>query len=105
MEMNEFISFTKTESQRLIDYFFDGKKPDNLRYLHLAKLMEEVGELSEAVLASDSLMRKEKDGSQINLEHEFADVMLVTAIMAQDMGVDLEKALEEKIKKIKERTY
>ena len=38
-----------------------------------------------------------------NLPDEFADVLITTLLLAQEMNVDIEKALEDKIKKIDKR--
>ncbi|MFZ1654239.1 MAG: MazG nucleotide pyrophosphohydrolase domain-containing protein [Candidatus Moraniibacteriota bacterium] len=69
------------------------------------KLGEEYGELCDAVLASVGDQRKGKltDGKAGNLEGEFADVLIVTFLLAKVMGVDVMPALAAKIEKIKEK--
>ena len=69
------------------------------------KLSEELGELSQEILGSLSLLRKEKleKHSQKTLENEFADVLITTLILAKSMNIDIKKALENKVDKINER--
>ena len=69
------------------------------------KLGEEFGELCQEVLFHSSLQRKNKMDKfkKENLSEEFADVIICTMLLAQEMNIDIEKALEDKIKKIDKR--
>lgn len=69
------------------------------------KLGEEYGELCDQVLASVGDQRKTKlvKGKTHDLEDEFADVLIVTFMLAKAMDVDIMQALDAKIKKIKAR--
>ena len=69
------------------------------------KLGEEFGELCQEVLFHSSLQRKSKMDKfkKENLSEEFADVLISTLLLAQEMNVDIEKALENKMKKIDKR--
>lgn len=71
----------------------------------MVKLTEEVGELADAVLASQGRQRKEKldRHESENLADEFADVVIVAFLLAKTLGVDIPKALEQKMKKISKR--
>ena len=71
----------------------------------LAKITEEVGELSEAVLVSWWNQRddKVKDYTEEQLSDEFADVIITTFLLAKAMDVDMWKALENKIKNIEKK--
>jgi NTP pyrophosphatase (non-canonical NTP hydrolase) len=104
MELDELIEFAKKEHERLVTHFNTKDNP-RTRYTMFAKLVEEVGELSEALLKSDSLQRPDKLKDKADLEQELADVILVSLILAKQLDVDIKKALEDKIKKIKERKY
>ena len=69
------------------------------------KLGEEYGELCDQVLASMGDQRrtklvKEKAG---DLEGEFADVLIVLFMLAKAMDVDIMQALDQKVKKIREK--
>ncbi len=74
-------------------------------FARVAKLTEEVGELSGEVLASMGSQRKEKlkDYNRSNLSDEFADVIITTLLLAKIMEVDIEDALKSKIEKINNR--
>ncbi len=69
------------------------------------KLGEEYGELCDQVLASVGDQRKTKlaRGKANDLESEFADVLIVTFMLAKAMNVDIMQALDRKVKKIKEK--
>ena len=69
------------------------------------KLSEELGELCNAVLAFNSMQRKEKLDKHDagNLSEDFADVMITVLLLAKAMDIDVEKALDKKIDKINRR--
>jgi len=66
------------------------------------KLSEEVGELSNDILAVLSLQRESKldDFDRNNLYEEFADVILTLATLANTLRVDLERAVNNKLEKL-----
>ena len=102
MDLNHLITFSKDELKRLQDHF---QIPDDKRnYTILAKLMEEVGELAQALLDTDSLQRKDKV-LKSKIEHEIADAIIVLLILAANRDIDIAKALEETIEKAKRRSY
>ena len=76
--------------------------------LSVLKLMEETGELAEALTVSRNLCRAEKrvdaDTAQANLADEIADVVATVMHLASMLGIDVEAALEKKIL-AKGRTY
>ncbi len=69
------------------------------------KLGEEYGELCDQVLASVGDQRKTKlaKGKTHDLEDEFADVLIVTFMLAKAMNVDIMRALDHKVQKIREK--
>ena len=69
-------------------------------HLNLAQLFEELGELTRVVNAK-RLKRREPGGEE--LEGEFADVFLQLARLAELLGVDLEKAVLDKVEVLKKR--
>lgn len=92
-EQHEFFRTVKKQTQK-----------DRI-FARTIKLGEEYGELCDAVLASVGDQRrdkltKEKAG---NLEGEFADVVIVTFMLAKAMDVDIMSALDGKIQKIRKR--
>lgn len=86
-------------------YNLDEMTKKEIVYSHALKLVEEVWELSSWVLKEFWYQRKEKlnDDNLKNLEWEFADVILVTLILAKSLNIDIDKALLEKTEIIKKR--
>lgn len=83
----KFVSLTKKEKDIL---------------LKTVKLSEEVGELSNDILSVLSLQRKSKLDAfdKTNLYEEFADVVLGVFALANTMRVDMDRAVNDKLKKI-----
>ena len=69
------------------------------------KLNEEVGELCNDILSVLKLQRKSKleKFDKRNFYEEFADVMITTFQLANSAGVDIERAIGDKLKKIEKR--
>lgn len=66
----------------------------------LAALMEEIGELSNEILAVEGV---KGNGSEESLREEIGDVLFALTCIANYYGIDLSKALESTITKYKER--
>jgi NTP pyrophosphatase (non-canonical NTP hydrolase) len=69
-------------------------------HLSFVQFMEEVGELAKEI--NKPKLRKEEIDRE-NLKGEFADVVLQLFILADMLGVDVEDAVELKLKILKER--
>jgi NTP pyrophosphatase (non-canonical NTP hydrolase) len=69
------------------------------------KLNEEVGELCNDILSILKLQRKSKllKFDKRNMYEEFADVIITAMQLAIAAGVDVERAVGDKLKKIEER--
>ena len=69
------------------------------------KLSEEVGELCNDILAILKLQRRAKleKFDKRNIYEEFADVIITSMQLAISAGVDVERAVGDKLKKIEER--
>lgn len=69
------------------------------------KLNEEVGELCNDILSILRLQRRSKleKFDKRNIYEEFADVVITTMQLASVAKVDLERAINDKIKKIEKR--
>ncbi len=101
--INELIEFVKEEHSRVM-VRFNCKNKSELRFPIMIKITEELGELSEAVLAHHNLQRKEKlDKDGTNVGEEMADVVLTTFMLAENMGIDMKKHLITKIEKNRKR--
>ncbi len=105
MEFKDLLTFIEIENERLKAQYTEAPDKQKMILARTIKIMEEVGELSNEVLAHASLQRKEKleNYDKENLPEEFADVILTTLILAKTMNVDIEKALTQKIEKIHKR--
>ncbi|MBP9719032.1 MAG: hypothetical protein KBD46_01050 [Candidatus Levybacteria bacterium] len=69
------------------------------------KLNEEVGELCNDILSILKMQRKSKldKFDKRNMYEEFADVIITAMSLATTAGVDVERAINDKLKKIEER--
>jgi NTP pyrophosphatase (non-canonical NTP hydrolase) len=65
----------------------------------LARMVEEVGELSRAmnIQFGDKKSKHDADGKELN--EELADVLFITLAIANSLNIDLDTELDEKIKK------
>ncbi len=109
MISQELIDWVERQSGRLNKHFPVATKREGL-FGRVAKLTEEVGELAEAILASERLQRQEKlDGASSaheaveNIGAECADVIITTLLLAQQAGVDINQALAHKTARIDAR--
>lgn len=104
MEMDELLEFTSQENERLRAYH-SGLDEDNAPLIQTVKLNEEIGELCDSILAYDSLQRSEKlvVFEEQDIDEEVADVIITTLLLADTIDVDIEVALENKIKAVEER--
>ncbi|RJQ24945.1 hypothetical protein C4565_09115 [Candidatus Parcubacteria bacterium] len=105
MTLKELSLFIQAEDTRLRSMHGNYEDEEKRLLARTVKLSEEVGELSEMILSHCSFQRKEKLEvlSKEKISGEFADVIIVCALLAHAMGVDLEDAIEKKIKIIEER--
>ena len=103
--MKELLGFIDLQDKRLIDSFGKNTSPTERTHARTIKLMEELGELCNEILAHDGDQRKDKLDKVENdgLPFEFADVLITTLLLAKSMNVDIEDALMRKIEKINKR--
>ena len=85
---------------RWIDQFEEGYWPP---LAILARLMEEVGELSREVNHRFGSKPKRADEAPVELEMEIADVLFVIISLANQQGIDLERAFDRIMDKYEER--
>ena len=105
MELKDLLKFIEIEDERLKKYYGGYSNQEKRILARTVKLTEELGELCNEVLAHNSLQRKQKldNHDKENLLEEFADVIITALLLAKAMNVDIEKALEKKIKKVNKR--
>ncbi|MFA5075135.1 MAG: MazG nucleotide pyrophosphohydrolase domain-containing protein [Candidatus Babeliales bacterium] len=104
MELKELIKFIQKEGNRLKS-LYNNCDDEKMILAITVKLNEEVGELCQEVLGNLKFLRKEKleKHTPETLKEEFADVLITSLILVNQMGIDIEKAMEEKIDKINTR--
>lgn len=85
---------------RWIDRFEEGYWPP---LAILARLMEEVGELSREVNHRFGSKPKRDDEAPAELEMEIADVLFVIISLANQQGIDLERAFDRVMDKYEAR--
>jgi len=105
MELKELTDFIEWELERL-DNLYGPEKTEKEKILAICvKLMEESGELMTEVLTKEGYQRKHKTTDMDKISKEFADVIFVAFLAAKRLGVDIEKAIKDKMKIISERIY
>lgn len=91
--------------KNLKDYFSSMNQTElEVILSRLAKLTEEVWELNSDVLKK-YYKRKIDKFSEENLELEFADVFITLSLLAKSLDIDLNQAIEKKLKIINERWW
>jgi NTP pyrophosphatase (non-canonical NTP hydrolase) len=95
---------TIAEAQQRVDEWI---KTIGVRYFseltNTAILMEEVGEVARIMARKYGDQSYKKKDEEVNLEDEMADVLWVLICLANQTGVDLDKALEKNFRKKTER--
>jgi NTP pyrophosphatase (non-canonical NTP hydrolase) len=76
---------------------------DNAVLVQALCVAEEAGELVGAYRRYAGMARR--TGTREDLEHEIADVLIVTAVFANRAGIDLDKAVNDKLKIIYSRGW
>lgn len=91
---------TLTEAQKKVDGWI---KKYGVRYFseltNMAILTEEVGEVARIMARRHGEQSEKKSDKSKKLEEELADVLFVLICIANQTGVDLQKALEQNLKK------
>lgn len=69
------------------------------------KIVEELGELSDEILASMKLQRRSKMAAfdHTDIEDEFADVLASLLMLGIELNLDIEAAIQRKIAKTHQR--
>ena len=104
MNMKQLLEFIDKEKETIEKRFNRLDKEKRILAQNL-KLTEEVGEFTNEVLLKLSLARDEKleNMDKNNINNEFADVIITALVLARTLDIDPERALENRINKLKER--
>jgi len=107
MQFKQLLQFINSESERLKKHKGKDVSQRERILFRTVKLMEELGEWCNEIIAFIGKQRdeKQKNYKKENLEEEFADVMITTLLVAESLDIDVEKSLKKKINKIKKRKY
>jgi NTP pyrophosphatase (non-canonical NTP hydrolase) len=91
---------TINEAQQKVDEWI---KSTGVRYFNeltnMAILTEEVGEVARIIARKYGEQSSKKSDEDFDLADEFADVLFVLICLANQTGVDLDKALEKNLLK------
>lgn len=104
MDLDELLEFIASENRRLHEYH--SELTDETAVLsQTVKLNEEIGELCDSVLAFHSLQRDEKleTFEEEDIGDEVADVLITALLLADTMEIDVENALENKVRAVENR--
>lgn len=97
-------NLTIKQSQKVVD---DWIKKHGVRYFseltNMAQLTEEVGEVARIISRQYGDQSFKKTDVECNLANEMADVLFVLICLANQTGVDLNKAFQDNLKKKTER--
>ena len=95
---------TLNQAQEKVDQWI---KKYGVRYFNeltnMVLLTEEVGELARVIAREYGKQSAKKSDEKFNLADEMADVLFVLICLANQTGVDLEKAFKENLQKKTER--
>ena len=95
---------TLNQAQERVDQWI---KKYGVRYFNeltnMVLLTEEVGELARVIAREYGEQSAKKSDEKFNLADEMADVLFVLICLANQTGVDLEKAFKENLQKKTER--
>jgi NTP pyrophosphatase (non-canonical NTP hydrolase) len=93
-----------TSMQREVDAYITQFKEGYFPPLvNLARLAEEVGELAREINHRFGPKTKKPDEPEGDLALELADILFVVVVLANQLGVDLDEAMQKTLEKYKVR--
>lgn len=103
MEIKELMKFIEKQAGILNNKYYKDYSDREKILERVLKINEEFGELCDEISKRFGNQRTSKMEIENSIEHEFADVLICVLLLAQALDIDVDKALDEKIKKIKKR--
>lgn len=95
---------TVKEAQQQVDTYINQFKEGYFPPMELlARLTEELGELSREVQHLYGMKKKKSDEAIRSLEEETGDLLFVLICFANQQGIELDKALEQVMEKFESR--
>lgn len=93
-----------TSMQKEVDDYINQFKVGYFSPLaQMARLTEEVGELAREINHYYGEKPKKSSEQKVTVEEELGDVLFVTLIMANSLGIDLTQAFEKNMEKFNDR--
>ncbi len=110
MDLKELLDFIAWENNRIRKIIIKGYSKKEEIYLRVVKVMEELGEFCNEVIALNGAHRKGKQkkfkkDNKVDLSKEFADVIFTILLVGDTLDIDIKKSLEDRMKNIKSRKY
>ncbi len=104
MTIEELLSFAKEEHQRLLRFY--NLSPEQLTYPNVLKVVEETGELCEALLSQQGIQRAEKlQNTDPEVAKELVDVLITLLVLSENLEVNVEEELKRGIERRRLRKY
>ena len=93
----KFLQWVREKNTEIAKLFRD-QTPHERALTMTVKIQEELGELASEVLSAQGRQRSEKLGRHTTetLSAEFADVLLSTLVLGEELGIDVNAALQKK---------
>lgn len=106
MDLKDLQNTIKEHSKKAPPYKLSTREEQEV-LTRTVKLNEEVGELCNDILSVLKLQRKSKleKFDKRNFYEEFGDVIITTIQLANAAGVDIQRAVNDKMKKIEEQYH
>ena len=92
------------KQQKVLDKWFKEREWDYWTpHEIMVRLMEESGELARLVNHSFGPKKKKSNEAEQDMEEEIGDIIYTVMCLANSLGIDLDKAAEKSIAKVKKR--
>jgi len=110
MGLKELLDFITWENSRVNKTILKGYSQKERIYFRAVKVMEELGEFCNEIIALNGAHRKSKQkkfkkDNKADLSKEFADVIFTVLLMGDTLDIDITKSLKDRMKNIKGRKY
>jgi NTP pyrophosphatase (non-canonical NTP hydrolase) len=69
----------------------------------VVRLTEEVGELAREINHAHGQLRKKNNDNSVHIEEELTDVLFVTILIANSLGIDLTESFKKDMAKFEQR--
>jgi NTP pyrophosphatase (non-canonical NTP hydrolase) len=98
MDLGALQEKTKHDIKRF-EARLEGKNYDEILFLYMSKITEEIGNMAAAVLGREGI-QAEQPVSNDELVEVFADTLYSILVLAQKMNINIDRVVQEKISRI-----